>query len=569
VRSLSLLLLVAACARPPAPVTPPAPPPPPAAPAPFTLSIVGTSDLHGALDRLPILAGYVDNLRAARAADGGAVLLLDAGDMFQGTLDSNLNEGQAVIAAYNEIGDQAAAIGNHEFDFGPEGEPVVARTPSDDPRGALKARAREASFPLLTANVLEQSTGKRVDWPLMPASTTVELRGVKVGVIGVTTESTPWTTMPANFVGLQMLEPATAIVMEAERLRAAGAQVVVVAAHIGARCREPLALSTCQPGSELVPMVEAIPRGRIDAVVGGHTHSLVAHEIAGVPAIVSYSSGRAFGRIDLRLDAQGKVLGSAVGPPQELCPVGEEGPVPVEQCGGRSYEGRPVVPSARVQAIVDAALEIARQRSSESLGVTLAAPVTKVYDQESPLGNLFADLVLQGGRAFAPRADVAMTNGGGLRADLPAGTLTYGQLYKANPFDNRLAIVKLTGGDVKTMIAHNLRSRAGVLLFAGLTYRATCKAGEFAIELRRPNGKRIADGERLTMVTSDFLASGGDGAIGRLDLPEGAIEMTSTIIRDSMAEILRKRGGTLDPARLYDPAKPRLGYPGRRPVSCQ
>src|SRR5215207_7116854 len=75
-----------------------------AAPGALTISILGTSDLHGALDRLPVLAGYVDNVRAARRADGGGVIVLDAGDMFQGTLESNLNEGQAVIAAYGAIG---------------------------------------------------------------------------------------------------------------------------------------------------------------------------------------------------------------------------------------------------------------------------------------------------------------------------------------------------------------------------------------------------------------------------------------------------------------------------------
>jgi hypothetical protein len=133
---------------------PPGPPPTPRAGS-FTLTILGTNDLHGAIDRLPILAGYVANLRAVRAADGGQVLLLDAGDMFQGTLGSNLGEGAAVVAAYNAIGYDAAAIGNHEFDFGPVGPAVTASGPDDDPRGALRARALEANFPFLSANVLD------------------------------------------------------------------------------------------------------------------------------------------------------------------------------------------------------------------------------------------------------------------------------------------------------------------------------------------------------------------------------------------------------------------------------
>ena len=94
------------------------------APDLVTLSIIGTNDLHGRIfprngrGGLAVLAGYVNNLRAVRKADGGAVLLIDAGDTFQGTAESNLTEGAVVIDAYNALGYAAAAIGNHDFDFG-------------------------------------------------------------------------------------------------------------------------------------------------------------------------------------------------------------------------------------------------------------------------------------------------------------------------------------------------------------------------------------------------------------------------------------------------------------------
>ena len=124
-----------------------------------TLTIVGTNDLHGHIEVLPVLGGFLANLRRARARDGG-VLLLDAGDMFQGTLESNLGEGAPVIAAYNVLGYTAAAIGNHEFDFGPVGAAAASREPGDDPRGALRARAVEAHFPLLAANLIDTATGR-------------------------------------------------------------------------------------------------------------------------------------------------------------------------------------------------------------------------------------------------------------------------------------------------------------------------------------------------------------------------------------------------------------------------
>src|SRR5438552_10278475 len=138
--------------------------------AEITISVIATTDLHGGvLQRgerggLALLGGYLRNLRAARARNGGAVLLVDSGDMFQGTLESNLNEGAAVVRAYNGLGYAAAAIGNHEFDFGPAGPKVTPEQPGDDPRGALKARAAEARFPFLAANIIDNATGQPVAW---------------------------------------------------------------------------------------------------------------------------------------------------------------------------------------------------------------------------------------------------------------------------------------------------------------------------------------------------------------------------------------------------------------------
>lgn len=533
-----------------------------------TVSIIGTNDLHGAIERLPILAGYIDNLRAARAADGGGVLLVDGGDMFQGTLASNLNEGRAVVAAYNAMGYTASTVGNHEFDFGPEGPAVIATSVEDDPRGALKARAAEASFPILTANIIDAESGNRIKWPNMPATTLVTVAGVKVGLVGVATEATPYTTMPANFLGLKMIPPAVAITTEAKKLRAAGAQVVVVAAHVGSKCKDldhPTDTSSCDREEELFRMVELIPPGAVDVIVAGHTHAGMAHRLGDVAVIESYSSGRAFGRVDLRVNAQGTVTAMTIAKPVDLCPLDPDGnPVPVDQCGDHDYEGRPVIASAGVKAIVDAALAQAQERANESLGVQITATVTKAYDAECPLGNLFTDLML----AARPEADVALTNGGGLRADLPAGPLTYGQLFTANPFDNRFAVVKLTGKDLRRLVTNNLGSGSGIFSYGGMTVTATCKGAALAVELRRKNGKAIKDGDALTLVTSDFLASGGDGAIGRLGLPEGSIEITNVIIRDAQAEALRARGGTVDPANLYSPTRRRLSYPGKRPVRC-
>src|ERR1700741_2931486 len=149
----------------------------------LTISVVATTDLHGGVlprgerGGLALLGGYVQNIRAARMRDGGGTLLVDSGDMFQGTLESNLNEGAAVVRAYNALGYAAAAIGNHEFDFGPAGPDETVRTPGGDPRGALKARAAQARFPFLAANTVEEKSGRPAAWPNGQPSKNVAVRG--------------------------------------------------------------------------------------------------------------------------------------------------------------------------------------------------------------------------------------------------------------------------------------------------------------------------------------------------------------------------------------------------------
>jgi len=569
-----------ACSSPPAPVAhprgdgswralghaEPAPPPHRA----VTLSIIGTNDLHGALERLPLLAGFVANLRAARAADGGGVVVVDGGDMFQGTLESNLGEGADVVAAYNRIGYAAVAIGNHEFDYGPVGPAVIA-APGDDPRGALKARAREARFPFLAANIVDDRTGSRIIWPNMPGATLVKVAGVKVGIIGASTEATPYTTMPANFAGLRISPPAAAITEQSVALRSQGAQVIIAAMHIGAACKQfdnPDDASSCDKTEELFRLLHDLPRGTVDVIVGGHTHDGIAHLLDGVAVIESYSSGRAFGRVDLQIDASGKIAGVHIDRPHLMCPVDEHfNPAPVATCDPGDYEGKPVVADREVQKIVDAALARAGERRKEKLGVVLADMVRKSRTVESAEGNLVTDLMLEAW----PDAQVAMTNGGGLRADLPAGELSYGELFEAMPFDNRFAVVSLTGKDLRMLVTSNLAHGGGILSWGGLTARARCKAGKLDVQIA-VRGKPLDDGAQYKMATSDFLASGGDGAIGKLKLPDGAIQMTDTIIREAIADVLRRRKTTprasIDPTQLYSAARPRLDYEGKRPLEC-
>ena len=537
----------------------PVPPAVAAEPARVTISLVGTNDLHGHIDTLPGLGGYLANLRRARGHDGGAVVLVDAGDMFQGTLASNLGEGAAVVRAYNALGYDAVAIGNHEFDFGPAGPAPAPRVVADDPRGALKARAAEAQFPFLAANVVEKATGAAPGWSNVRPTAMIDAAGVKVGIVGVTTIATPRATLAANFVGLAIRPLAPAIAAAARRLRREGARLVIVSAHAGGKCKAfdvPDDVGSCVAGAEIFAVARALPPGLVDAIVAGHTHEGIAHRVAGIPIIEAFAEGRAFGRVDFTLDRRsGRLLGTRIFAPQAICKR--------DRCAAESYEGAPVTPDAAADAAIAPALAAARDKHQELVGVIVEARIPRAYGTESALGNLFADLM----RAATPGADVALTNGGGLRADLPAGPLRYGDLYEAMPFDNTLATVPITGAELAALVARNLRGAGGILSLSGVRVTAHCAGGSLHVTLSREDGRPVSPTDRLTLVTSDFLATGGD-TLG----PEVSrrARIGDRLIRDAMADVLRTRRAPLRPDELHDPARSRvrLTYPTPRPVRC-
>ena len=531
----------------------------------FLLTLVGTNDLHGRIERLPWLAGHVSVLRQLRRADGGAVLLIDGGDMFQGTLESNLTEGASVVRGYNTLRYDASTVGNHEFDFGPVGDAAAPQSPDDDPRGALRARATEASFPILTANVLMRTSGRRVEWDNMPATTMLEVRGIKVGVIGVTTEDTLTSTLAANVADLALAPLAPTIEHHAAALREAGAAVVIVSAHAGGVCHDhtdPEELASCDADQEIFRVARALPIGLVDVIVAGHTHKGVAQRVNGIAIIESFAYGVAFGRVDLRLHrATGRVQGVTIHPPRTLCSEGrgEGGP-----CTPEPYEGRTVAADRRVAQRLAADMDRADAIRRRALGVRIETTLTSVRNRETALGNLLADLIRE-----ARSADVGLMNGGGVRNPLPAGELNYGQFYRTFPFDNRFALVRMTGADFASLLVRNLTHDAGIFLISGLTARATCTGGRLRVELRRGDGSAVGAREQLTVSTSDFVATGSEPVFVRARA-EGRVRVEDgPPMRDALVRLLEARGGTLRAQDLHDPARPRLGYEGTRPLGCE
>ncbi len=545
------------------------------------ISLMGTNDVHGELLEQPgrggglaTMSGYVAALREARAADGGHVLLIDAGDMFQGTLESNLTEGKYVVEAYNTLGYAAAALGNHEFDFGPVGPASIPRDGNDDPQGALRLRASEARFPLLAANVIDEATGLPVAWDNVRPSTMIDVGGVSIGVIGIMTSGLKDTTIAANVVGLRVAPLAETITTEARVLRQAGAVLVIVTAHAGGRCEafdDPNDLSSCNTSGEIFEVARNIPAGLVDHIMAGHVHQGIAHVVNGISITSSYSNSRAFSRVDFVIDrSNGERLERRVFPPRRLCawidPIsGNCATAAYDDAVAARYEGRAVEAMPEIAEIVAEAADRARQLSARELGAVLETPITVKGRPEAALGNLMTDAILA-----TVDGDIAIHNVfGGIRASLPAGPLTYGSLYRMFPFDNRIAVIELSGLELRQVIAqqvHNAGRRAG---FAGMQVFVACDNDQMRIRMLGADGGEIDDADRLRVIVNDFLLLGGDGILTPVT-PDGGfnIPANTMLVRDVLAEWFSRQSVPLRAEQFLDAANKRWNLPGSIPAGC-
>jgi 5'-nucleotidase len=486
------------------------------------ITIIGTADLHGHVERLPLLGGYLQILRAK-----GPVVLVDGGDLFQGTIVSNRAQGAPVVRAMNALGYAASAFGNHEADYGVP---------------AFQARKGEAAFVILGANVIDEKTGA----PWIAPRKLIDVGGVRVGLTGGATQATPHTANPLNFRGLRFEPLAGPIAAQAQALRREGAEIVVVAVHAGGRCRDlahPDDLSSCEADSEVFELARSLPPGLVDVIVAGHTHQAIAQRVNGIAVVQSWSKGEAFSRVDLVVGK--RVKSSRILAPHKLLP-------------NESYEGVHVEPDAAVAKTIADDLRTADAERERPLGPQVEERLWPSYEGESPLGNLLADLMHEA----VPQADFGLQNGGGVRAEIAAGPLTYGEVYELSPFDNRLAVVTMRGATLRALLADNYGGRGGFLSLSGLHVKVHCTDGHPVVDAP------IDDAHDYRVVTSDYLANGGD-AFGRLVLPAPGTKVEilwdRPFIHDLAADLLAKRK-TLHARDAFDRAHPRVELPGPRPA---
>lgn len=447
------------------------------------------------------LGGAVREARAAAGAEGRPALLLDAGDQFMGSLFYTHHKGAAEAAVQRAVGTAAMALGNHEFDHGPEN---LARYLARLPFPALSANLGTANEPALRDRVI--------------ASTVLDAGGTRVGVIGLTTSATPTSSSPGP--NLRFGDPFEAADRAAFALRRDGVRTIVVLSHLGLPEDQRLAAEV--PG--------------VDVIVGGHTHLLLANGLPGavgphpltvagrdrdVRIVQAMCHGRYLGRLDLDLAPDGHVASHA----------GTVRPVDA------SVAEDPAV--AAIVAEYAAPLGEMRRRP---VGQALAAfPDAACRTGECALGNLVAEAMLAAGHG----ADAALFNGGGLRAGLPAGAVTLGDVLAMLPFSNTMATMTIRGGALRAALENGvsrLPTPAGRFpQVAGmrLTLDPEAPAGRRVREVT-VGGAPLEDDRAYRVVTNDFMRRGGDGyAMFRDDALEAYDE--GPLLEDIVADHLAAR----------------------------
>jgi 5'-nucleotidase/UDP-sugar diphosphatase len=428
------------------------------------ITILFTNDLHGAVEPdaegnggLVNLVSLIDQVRAENP---GHTLLLDAGDSFQGTYVSNSSQGQVVMAAMNVAGYDAWTLGNHEFDWGQE---------------VLRARIAQAQFPVLAANVIDASSGQV--WDAVQPYTIVQAGGARVAILGLCYPDTPAINKPENVTGLDFrgaVETVRRYLPEIEEK----ADLIVVLSHLGFDGDQALARAV----------------DGIDVIAGGHSHIFLDRPsvINGTLIVQAGAKGQVLGRLDLTLDmATGKVTHS--GGSQVLLPV-----------------SRVSAANQEVKALVDTALTQAAETMNQPIGESAVA-LEPQRAGEFALGNLVTDAMLATDIDGRP-ADVAFHNNGGIRAGLPRGPITFGQLYAVLPFDNQLMALDLTGAQILKILEHSVSDRAGSLQVAGMTFRfRMAKPAGQRVTAATIGGKPLVPEQMYRVVTIDYLAAGGDG----------------------------------------------------------
>lgn len=409
----------------------------------------------------------------------------------------------------------AGTFGNHEFDEG-IGEALRLVDGGTHANGPfLEPRFRGARFPYVLANVVSEDTGGTV----LPAFTVRYFDHVGVGVIGAVLKETPTIVTPTGVAGLTFVDEAQAINAAVRRLERSGIDAIVVTIHQGiqqASYAGPTDPDVTGLSGSIVEIVARLDDA-VDVVISGHAHGFTNALIPNasgkqILVVQAFSGGTAFDDIDLAISRRsGDVVEKSAA---VVTTWGDEGP-------GLS-------PRADVAQLVAAADLLVEPLVNELIG-SAASDITRAESDagESALGNLIAD---------AQRADtgaeLAFMNPGGIRADLAAGEITWGELFTIQPFANDLVSMDLTGAQIEALLEQQWLGQPfpRILKTSGLTYTwdAIAPDGSRIVEILDGEGQPLDPAASYRVTVNSFMAAGGDNftvlpagtnrVVGRVDL---------------------------------------------------
>ena len=399
-------------------------------------------------------------------------ILVDGGDQFQGTLFYTYYKGKLAAEMMNKMGYDAMTVGNHEFDDGPE---VL--------RGFMDA----VDFPVLMSNADVSREELLAD--KLAKSTIIERGGEKLGLIGLTPQNTDELASPGP--NIVFTDPAQAVQGEVDKLTGMGVNKIIVLSHSGFGVDQRVAAGTTG----------------VDVIVGGHSNTYLSNisdraagpypTMIGNTAIVSaYAYGKFLGELNVTFNDAGEIT-QAVGEPIIMdATVSEDGPT--------------------VARIGEAAkpLDEIRNRVVAQTDVAIGGDRAVCRSEECSMGNLIADAMLA--RVRDQGIDIAIQNGGGIRASIDAGDVTMGEVLTVLPFQNTLSTFQVTGQTLLEALENGVSQvEEGAGRFpqvAGMSY---------VYDAAKPAGERISDvlvggapvdlGKVYGVVSNNYVRNGGDG----------------------------------------------------------
>lgn len=459
--------------------------------------VLYTNDIHCAIDGKIGFTG-VATLKQQLQKEGNAVILADAGDAIQGDVVGTLSKGEYIIDLMNVAGYDIATPGNHEYDYGME---------------RFFELVEKANFPYVSCNFVDLRT--KTNAPVFAPYHIFEAAGKKLAFVGITTPKTITSSTPTFFQNeageyiygfLQDADGKTlyaAVQAAVDSAKGEGADYVIALAHLGIE-------EGCAPymSNDVIMNTTGI-----DVVIDGHSHSTVEYELVknkeNKEVILTQTGTKLAAIGKLTITADGKLSTTLV---RYADPATDEAVAAIND--GLAETLNQVVAKTEVPlAVMDPA------------SLLTDTPVRIVRNLETNLGDLCADAY-----RYIAKSDIAFVNGGGVRADIPAGDITYAQIISVHPFGNELCLVEVTGQQVLDALEMGSRNApgesGGFLQVSGLT---------FELHTYLESGVQLDENGMFTGVTGDYR-------VKNVKVGEEALDLEKTYTLASHNYMLKSAG---------------------------